>query len=213
MLLLACFSSQATTTLSSTEQKQQHQREIFVEAESLAYNPQSAAYQRLVEQLVDYPLLPYVQLKALMNNINRKNGPQIEAFLEKYKNTPLDRSLRKAWLQYLAKSQRKAEFLAAYTNTGNAELACKNIEFRLSDPSEREVALTEVPRLWIVGNSQPKACDYVFREWKKAGLLTKDMVWQRLVLAATRGKHTLIPYLKKLPVSYTHLTLPTIYSV
>ncbi|MBU3017831.1 lytic transglycosylase domain-containing protein [Paraglaciecola agarilytica] len=198
MLLLACFSSQATTTLSSTEQKQQHQREIFVEAESLAYNPQSAAYQRLVEQLVDYPLLPYVQLKALMNNINRKNGPQIEAFLEKYKNTPLDRSLRKAWLQYLAKSQRKAEFLAAYTNTGNAELACKNIEFRLSDPSEREVALTEVPRLWIVGNSQPKACDYVFREWKKAGLLTKDMVWQRLVLAATRGKHTLIPYLKKL---------------
>ncbi|WP_254700616.1 lytic transglycosylase domain-containing protein [Paraglaciecola mesophila] len=133
-----------------------------------------------------------------MNNINRKNGPQIEAFLEKYKGTPLDRSLRKAWLQYLAKSQRKAEFLTAYTNTGNAELACKNIEFRLSDPSEREVALTEVPRLWIVGNSQPKACDYVFREWKKAGLLTKDMVWQRLVLAATRGKHTLIPYLKKL---------------
>ena len=198
MLLLVCFSSQAATTLSSAEQKLQHQREIFVEAESLANNPQSADYHRLVAQLVDYPLLPYVQLKALMNNINRKNGPEIEAFLAKYENTPLDRLLRKKWLQYLAKSQRKTEFLAAYTNTGSAQLACKNIEYRLSDPAERKIALTEVPRLWIVGQSQPKECDYVFREWKKEGLLTKDMVWQRLVLAATSGKHTLVPYLQKL---------------
>ncbi|GAC34136.1 lytic transglycosylase domain-containing protein [Paraglaciecola polaris] len=198
MLLLACFSSQATTTLSSAEQKLIHQREIFIEAESLAYKPQSAEYQALVAQLVDYPLLPYVQLKALMNSINRKNGPQIEAFLARYEGTPLDRSLRKAWLQYLAKHQRKSEFLADYKNTGSAELACNKIEFSLSDPALRDVALTEVPRLWVVGQSQPKACDHVFKVWQQAGLLSKDMVWQRLVLAATNGKHTLVPYLKKL---------------
>tara|TARA_R110001632_G_scaffold219891_1_gene349638 strand:+ start:2060 stop:4054 length:1995 start_codon:yes stop_codon:yes gene_type:complete len=198
LLLLVCFSSQATTVLSPTEQKLTNQRKIFVEAESLAYNPQSAEYQALVAQLVDYPLLPYVQLKALMHNINRKNETEVKAFLARYENTPLDRSLRKAWLRYLSKSQRKVEFLDAYKNTGSAELACRKIEFSLSDPAQREVALTEVPRLWVVGQSQPKACDQVFRIWQKENLLTKEMVWQRLVLAATNGKQTLVPYLKRL---------------
>jgi soluble lytic murein transglycosylase len=188
----------ATEVVSPAEQKLEYQRKIFAKAESLASRPDSAQYQQLLSQLADYPLKPYVELKALMSAVNMQHREHIEQFLQRYKGTPLDNSLRKKWLAYLAKEDQQVLFLQYYLDIGDTALACKKIEFSLENPELRATALQNITPLWLVGQSQPKECDPIFRLWQQAGNLTQDMVWQRLVLAASEGKHTLIPYLKKL---------------
>lgn len=188
----------ATEVVSPAEQKLQYQRKIFAKAESLASRPESPEYQQLLSELGDYPLLPYVQLKALMSDISVQNGQQIEQFLQRYEGTPLDNSLRRKWLAFLAKTNQQTLFLKYYRNVGNTALACKKIEYNLKNPELRTAAMENITSLWVVGHSQPNECDGIFRQWQQAGKLTQDMVWQRLVLAASEGKHTLIPYLQQL---------------
>jgi soluble lytic murein transglycosylase len=184
--------------MAAGEPSLEEQRKIFVKAESLAHKPQSRRYQKLMEQLNGYPLKPYVELKTLVNFPYLANKEKIEHFLNQYENTPLDRPLRKKWLKYLAKNKHSALFLHFYRDMGDAELTCNKLRFSLQRSDLRESAIKEVERLWVVGKSQPKTCDPVFRQWKDHGLQTQDLVWQRLSLAADGGKHTLIPYLKKL---------------
>ncbi|MFQ3218465.1 MAG: soluble lytic murein transglycosylase [Paraglaciecola sp.] len=198
LLTLVNILAYATEVVSPGEQKLRYQRKIFAQAESLASRPGSAQYQQLLSELADYPLKPYVELKALMSAVDMQHSELIEQFLQRYKGTPLDNSLRKKWLAYLAKEDQQALFLKYYLNIGDTALACKKIEYSLKKPELHAAALQEITALWVVGQSQPQQCDRIFRIWQQAGNLTQDMVWQRLVLAASEGKHTLIPYLRKL---------------
>ena len=174
------------------------QQQKFIKAEKLIKKSKSAQYKLLYNQLHYYPLQPYLDQKSLLNNIQLSNAVEINKFLLNYKNTPLDWPLRKKWLKYLAKKKQGLLFIQAYKPTTNAELRCHHLKFRLASGLPESVVLPEITKLWTVGKSQSKACDSLFERWQKAGYRTNDVIWQRIVLAADGGKHTLIPYLTKL---------------
>ena len=85
-----------------------------------------------------------------------------------------------------------------YRDIGDVALQCQNLKYMLERNELREDAFKQIEQLWLVGKSQPKECDPVFKVWQQAGKRTEELVWQRLTLAADGGKHTLIPYLKTL---------------
>ncbi|NCP65176.1 MAG: transglycosylase SLT domain-containing protein [Paraglaciecola sp.] len=176
----------------------EQQRGWYVQAERLADNPKNRSFQKLLTQLDGYPLTPYLQQAYLVQYPFLSNREAIEQFLDDYQDSPLDRPLRKKWLEYLGKKNQADAFMQAYRDVGDAALACKYAEFGLADEKQKYAALAAIGELWVVGDSQPKACDNVFRIWQKAGLRTPEKVWQRLTLAADGGNHTLIPYLKTL---------------
>ncbi|WP_416306556.1 transglycosylase SLT domain-containing protein [Neptunicella sp. SCSIO 80796] len=192
MLTLGLFSA-TCNAIDLTEQ-----RELFIRAEALAYNPSSEESQKLAEQLADYPLYPYVEQKTLIQYPYLSNQKKIAAFLEKYDGTPLDRPLRKKWLNYLLTKDQKALFLHFYRDIGDTRLKCKQLSYRLSDKQPSEELYKEIDRLWLTGQSLPSACDPVLKKWQQAGRRTEQAVWNRVVLAADGGNHTLLPYLKKL---------------
>lgn len=176
----------------------EQQREIFIKAERLAHNPNSQTFKKLMAQLEGYPLKPYVELSTLSQFPYMANKDPIERFLTKYESTPLDRPLRKKWLTYLAKKNQADLFIGFYRDIGDDSLSCKYAEFQLhKDPSNLE-ALALAEKLWVVGKSQSKACDPLFKIWQKQDLRTPELVWKRLSLAANGGNHTLIPYLGSL---------------
>ncbi|NMP30815.1 transglycosylase SLT domain-containing protein [Thalassotalea sp. M1531] len=133
-----------------------------------------------------------------MDKIRLSDAPEIEAFLAKYQGTPLDWPLRKKWLNYLAKRKRKALYLKFFVPNSNARFNCLKLNYQLDAGLPESVVLKEVTQWWLVGKSQDKACDPLFKKWQKSGYQTADVVWQRLALAADGGKHTLIPYLTSL---------------
>lgn len=173
-------------------------RKTFLQAEKQVWNANSITYQNLYKQLHYYPLQPYLDQKRLMSKMKLSSAKEIKDFLSEYENTPLDWPLRKKWLTYLAKRKKAILFQSYFKATTNVELTCQYYRFQLQtgvDPSE---VLPKVTKLWLVGKSQPKVCDSLFKQWQKAGYRTKDYIWQRIALAADGGKHTLIPYLTQL---------------
>ena len=174
------------------------QRNIFLEAENQVWNASSATYQNLYKQLHYYPLQPYLDQKRLMTKMKLSSATEISEFLTKYEGTPLDWPLRKKWLTYLAKRKQPVLFQTFFKPTSNVELTCQHYSFELQTGVAPTRVLPKVSALWLVGKSQPKVCDPIFKKWQLAGYRTNDMIWQRIVLAADGGKHSLIPYLTKL---------------
>ncbi|WDD99125.1 transglycosylase SLT domain-containing protein [Thalassomonas actiniarum] len=190
VMLLPIQESQATRV-----QTTDPQRKIYLQAEKHLWHPASAQYQELYQQLHFYPLQPYLDQQRLIKRLNLKHQQEIDKFLTTYKGTPLDWPLRKKWLQYLAKRKQQALFLKYYTPTSDVALQCQQLRYRLNAGHSEKEVLAQVTKLWLVGKSQDKKCDPLFKRWQEAGYRTPDIVWQRLSLAANGGKHTLIPYL------------------
>lgn len=184
--------------LAAPKLEREQQRELFIKAERLAHNPNSSAFKRLMQQLEGYPLKPYVELKTLSKFPFLANKKQIESFLTQHESSPLDIPLRKKWLAYLAKQDQPELFRHFYRDIGNTALECKYAEILLKKNPSSVQAFDLAEKLWVVGTSQPKDCDVLFKQWQKAGKRTPELVWKRLSLAADGGNHTLIPYLKTL---------------
>ncbi|TWX73724.1 hypothetical protein [Colwellia sp. C1TZA3] len=182
----------STPTFANDESQQ---RKTFLQAEKQVWNYSSATYQNLYNQLHYYPLQPYLDQKRLMTKMKLSSAPEIGDFLTKYKGTPLDWPLRKKWLTYLAKRKQPVLFQHFFEATSDVELTCQYYRFQLQSGVSPTKILPKVNSLWIVGKSQPKVCDPLFKQWQQAGYQTNEVIWQRIVLSADGGKHTLIPYL------------------
>lgn len=196
VLFVSLFFSQAASSQDQTDLAKQ--RKLFVKAEGLAHNPNSRAFKKLMSQLEGYPLKPYVELKTLSKFPFMANKSQIERFLSQHEFSPLDKPLRKKWLSYLAKQNQPALFRHFYRDVGSVTLRCKYAEILFEGESTQQQALIMAEQLWVVGKSQPKQCDWLFKQWSKLGKRSPEVVWKRLAKAADGGNHTLIPYLKTL---------------
>jgi len=173
-------------------------RDTFERAEKQLWKSSSSSYQELYNRLHFYPLQPYLDQKRLMHRMRLSSAKEIAKFLDEYQGTPLDWPLRRKWLKYLVKRNRQSLYIEFFQPTSDAELTCYYYQYQLNKGMNESAILAKTHQLWVVGKSQPKACDGVFERWQKAGLRTDDHVWQRLTKAADGGKHTLIPYLTSL---------------
>ena len=174
------------------------QQELFLLAENLVSQSSKPKYNNIYKQLDNYPLQPYLDQSRLLDNMRLSDINEITSFLQKYENSPLDWPLRKAWLTFLAKKNKGELFLDFFKPTSNAALTCQQLRFSLASGTPEKTVLSQVTALWVVAWSQDESCDPLFARWEAAGYRTHDLIWQRIVLAADGGKHTLIPYLTQL---------------
>ena len=173
-------------------------RSKFIHAEKNIWQSNGKEYQLLNKELIGYSLQPYLEQKKLIHQMSLSSAPEINAFLSKYRGTPMDWPLRKKWLYYLIKKNKPALFQQFYRPSGNVEFTCRYYRNQLESGADTESILANVTPLWLVGKSQPKICDPLFKRWQAAGFQTPEVVWQRVAKAADGGQHTLIPYLTSL---------------
>ncbi|MFT4928054.1 MAG: soluble lytic murein transglycosylase [Phenylobacterium sp.] len=199
LLLSTTLSVQAATSAPKSVQKDySKQRALFLKAEYAARQSKSRDYARLYKKLDGYPLQPYIELAYLKKHTYLSNREQIKAFLSQYVHTPMAWPLRKKWLHYLAKKNKQAWFLEDYRPTSDKKLQCYHLRYQLAADGPSTTLFERVDELWISKKSMPKACDPLFKAWQQAGQRTPEKIWQRLTLVATKGSHTLIPYLKRI---------------
>ena len=173
-------------------------RKTYLKAEKQLWKANTSSYTTLYNKLHYYPLQPYLDQKRLIHKMRLSSVGEINKFLTKYQGTPLDWPLRKKWLSYLIKRNRQSLFLEFYRPSSNVEFTCYYLRYQLNAGVGEEKILPQVTSLWLVGKSQPKVCDPLFKQWQEAGYRTDEYVWQRLSKSADGGKHTLIPYLTSL---------------
>lgn len=172
----------------------EQQRSRFLDAEKALKSGDEEAFERHLAALGDYPLQPYLEYQAMLRRLSKASDAEVERFLEKHRETPLDWQLRARWLDHLADNKQWSRYLAFYTPTSNVSRRCHRLTALIAT-GKADLALSEVPEIWLHGRSQPRACDPVFDAWTKAGHRTAEMVWRRIELAMEAGERRLAKYL------------------
>lgn len=190
--IAASAGAQTETGTEPTEQ----QRQAFGSAKEALRQGKVDEFDKISAQLRGYPLYPYLRYEFLRPRLGRVEPREIKLFLARYADTPLAPRLRGAWLYSLAHRNEWLQYLAAYRESSSTRLQCHYANAKLR--TGRTEGLWDMTRkLWLVGKSQPEACDPVFEAWHKSGNMTRDDVVERIALAMDERRMGLVYYLAR----------------
>ncbi len=154
-------------------------------------------YKQLTPQLEDYPLYPYLRYEYLRTRLHKRPADEINAFIDNYSDlSPLSSRLHFRWIKKLAGQRRWQEVEQHYRPGNNVTLACYYRRALLNNGNQK-AAFDGLQQLWLVGHSQPRACDPLFSAWHKAGFIDDTLTWQRIQLAMDKRKLSLARYLTR----------------
>jgi len=193
--LLLSIALLGSTGVAAATESRYEQRIQYRQALDLLYSGQRSRFLKLAEQLVDYPLAPYLTYADLARRISRQSFQQISAFRQEHADTPLADQLLRNWLYSLARRGRWQEFVDHYQKEiSTAKLACHRL-LALHRTGQVELALELTSNFWLVDYSQPDECDPIFKLWREAGYLTQELAWQRLSMSIQADQTSLASYL------------------
>jgi soluble lytic murein transglycosylase len=184
----------ATKTAAVKPDQRQIERQIYNQAQKALNTKNMAEYKRLIKQLQNYPLLPYLEYQELTDRLITLPKQDVQSFFAHYPDSFLSERLTHRWLRTLAQRERWGDYLQFYDKRlTDPELACLHLRARLATGDK--TALNDVAPRWNIEQPQSKACDPVFAEWKKAGLMTPELIWERHLKAVIAGNKGLASYL------------------
>lgn len=199
-ITLTCAYAATTPAVKATPAKpdqRQLERQKYIQAQKALNAKSMTEYNRLIKQLQDYPLLPYLEYQELTNRLISLPKQDVQTFFTRYPDSFLSERLTHRWLRTLAQRERWAEYLQFYDNRlTDPELACLHLRARLATGDK--TAFNDVAPRWNIEQPQSKACDPVFAEWKKAGFMTPDLIWERHLKAVIAANKGLASYLTNL---------------
>ena len=156
-----------------------------------------AQYYQNVKGLEDYPLHYYLRYLYLNNNLDSVSFADLRKFFIRYNDTPLAEMLESTWLSKLAAAEDWPGYVAAYTPQRNVEHRCLYVYARLQSGLQLENLWRDAAKLWVVGKSQPKACDPLFAEFYKSPELNETNVRKRIDLSLANREIGLAMYLTR----------------
>jgi len=191
-LLLCALSLSGAQAASLTQQRQ-----MYDEAKRALAKGDKGPYLRYANALRDYPLEPYLAYDELTARLKWASDAEIEKFLTEHGDLPQAGWMKLRWLRWTAERGNWQTFINHYDPKLNfTELDCLYGQYLLKHGMKAEGnAATE--KLWLVGKSQPEACDVLFEIWRAVGQLTEERRWKRAKLAAEARNYGLASYLGK----------------
>ncbi len=156
-----------------------------------------AEYQQLRPALEDYPLAIYLDYYELSRKTRQVRPGDAKLFLQRSQDSPLPNRFLASYLSQAGKDGRWQDFLAVMPYEPNSiELKCFYFRARLAQ-GDPLAAWEGAERLWVHGESRPKACDPLFAAWQKAGQLSDEIVWARLLKAFEARQRSLLNYVAR----------------
>lgn len=154
-------------------------------------------YLKLRQELNQHPLASYLDYYYLKDHMAKVTAEQVQAFEHDYPDSPLGRFLVMRFIDEAAARKDWGELLSvAAREPAGDERQCLYYRAKL-ETGAKEQAWQGAEQLYLVGRSQPKACDPLFSAWQKAGHLKSDLVLSRMELAFARGQGSLLGYLAR----------------
>lgn len=186
LLLSVSFSLQAGDLL--------QQRTLFLKAEKALNAKQYKTFDQLMMKLEGYPLHSWLQYRRLRKTVSLKQADKISEFLLSNSDSRYVGPLKRSWLKYLARNNLWEHYVNDYKGQQYETYQC-HYYWGLHQIGENDKALFGARDLWLVGRSQPKACDKLFNWFQKSSFFTSDLIWQRIELAMGASKSSLAGYL------------------
>jgi soluble lytic murein transglycosylase len=183
-------------TASASEDPYREDRALFLEAYKALNERRLTDYKQLSGKLTDYPLYPYLQYRELRDRISRASNKELAAFIKNNEGDPLGRRMQQAWLYKLARKRDWPQYLEVFHGRQPVELQCYRLQAQIKT-EQTETLVEDALKLWLIGESQDKACDPVFKYLDDKNKITTDLLWQRIRLAMEKGNPSLAGYLAR----------------
>ncbi|WP_290647827.1 transglycosylase SLT domain-containing protein [Aquisalimonas sp.] len=195
VLLLTCCLS-VVQTAAATD-RLEAQRALFQQAHERIQQGATVDIDQLRGRLQGYPLLAYLEYAYLLRDTSRLDSEQVDAFLHAYGDLPIAQSFHGQWLHELGAREDWEAYLDVHRGGGSATLQCYGLQARQGIGDVDEQWLREARRLWLVGHSQPSACDPVFSELYARDALSAEQRWERITRSMYAGNSGLARALRR----------------
>ncbi|MEO0422589.1 MAG: transglycosylase SLT domain-containing protein [Pseudomonadota bacterium] len=175
----------------------QAQREAFRRALPKAKAGDRSA---LDEVSKGYLLYPYLEAAWIGADLKARGPRDVGEFLDRHGEALPARRLRYRWLLHLANQERWTEYLAVWPGVTRPDvtLRCHQLTARLESASGNLAQIEDEARtLWLVGHSQPDACNPAFAWLARNGMLGLNHYHDRVQLALKSRQLGLARYLSR----------------
>lgn len=164
-----------------------NQDDAFLAARDAARNGDSRRLEQIAPQFRGHLLEPYVQYWRLQSRLEAREPGEIQAYLERNRDTPLSDALRSDWLKLLGKNGQWELFEAELPKLSREDLiiTCYALQARLRTDT---LALREARPLWFVARDLPESCEPLFEALVGSGQLSTEDIWTRVRLALEAGQ-------------------------
>ena len=186
----------AGPTSAATDDPLAADRALFLKAHKALNEKSFRDYRKLEKQLTHYPLYPYLEFWDMRSNLVHVSNEDIADFIERHQGESVSARMRQSWLYQLARQQDWDTFLDVYSGNQPVTLQCYKLQGQIKTGQEQGLADAAL-KLWMIGKSQVKNCDPVFKYLEDNKLITDELRWQRIRLAMHAGNPSLARYLAK----------------
>lgn len=164
-------------------------RKSFQDAYARATTSVTDAGEADSESLKNYPLYPYLQAARIQQALGGTDATLLSQadnragdFIAVYGQQPVSRSLRRVWLDSLARRSQWSQFLAVYHDAGASDATrCESFNARIELGKTDGIA-ADIAKEWLTPRSLPE-CDRPFAWLKQNGALTTALIEERVHLA------------------------------
>lgn len=158
------------------------QQSLYLQALDAVRSGQSAQAQQIRRQLGDYPLALYVDYYDLYLQPDASRLAEVKQFIAQDTQGLLAGRLTGRYMRLLA-SQGQWEALLRFAGKEPKALSLRcSYYFAKWATGDQLSAYQFADDLWMHATSRPGECDALFEQWKVAGLMTPEKVWQRMLL-------------------------------
>lgn len=146
------------------------------------------------DAIEDHVLAGYVDYHRLRQRLPELDPDRVLAYIERHADSPLSDWMRGQAITQYGKAGRPASLLAVADGVPEGT---RRQCYYYSALLERapEDAARGGRDLWLVGHSQPDACDTLFDTLRARGEIGQAHVWERMMLAWQAGETGLMNYL------------------
>lgn len=171
-------------------------------------NKQMDDVARLLPTLKSYPLYPYLEYRAITQDLSLLNKKQVDQFVKQHPTLPLSHTLVNHFINELAQRNDWQGLLRFVKTPPKIVISRCNYYYAKWITGNKQEAYEATPSIWLSGRSLPNECDKLFNVWQNAGKQTPELTIERIRLANDAGKNGagMVAYLvKQLPPSYKQL--------
>ena len=186
----------ASDTTGNREARLKEQRHLYQQVKRSLDSGSLRQFEQHQANLADYPLYPYLEYSRISRHLNVDNREAVDRFLTHHADTWMAGIVRRNWLDLLYGKRLWHEFIRYYEpESANTQTQC-HYYFARYQVGDREEALRGGLKLWTVGQSQPKACDPLFKLLISEQRIDNNIAWERYTLAILNHQYALARYIE-----------------
>lgn len=179
------------------------QRQRYQQVKQAWDSNQMDVVSQLMPTLRDYPLYPYLEYRALSQDLSQASAAQIKAFTDANPTLPPARSLSARFVNELAQRQDWQGLLMFSPQPPKPVSARCNFYYAQWATGAQQAAWNGAKEIWLNGHSLPESCNKLFSVWDQAGQRGPLAILERMRLAMKEGNTNLVNALsKQLPIEY-----------